>query len=472
MRQVKLVLITAAVVTVLVIMTVVLLLSPTEVSEDSEVSFKAADTLDVVQVFITNKTGTLEITFTGEGYEVDDIPADVVDVKKLIDLLSACGMVYATQTVATDPQNLGAYGLTQPTARVEVTYADESRLTLLIGDEERITKDTYFSVEGDPAVYLMDAERSDSFLLPKKAYVYPLVTPELVLSSPLSALLDVTFVGGQLTEPITVEATAKEDPNVARAALSFGTATHIVRGGGIYELDQTYAVEMLGALLGISAYDIVGYGLKPEEIMAFGFNEPTMQVAFDLKNGLDVEVEEYVLVVLVKDGVFYMTCNDRGVIYTVPEPVFLQLEYSKLLVRWFLSPLIVDVRAIKIETASEEYEFIISGETNTDIQVTFNGEELDIGRFRTLLGLLRSAAHDGRLLEDAVVEGEPLLRLTYYYQEVWKQPDVMELYPGDARRVYVRVNGVTELAMKDMYLTRVQEALSILWTDDPIETDW
>ena len=183
MRQVKLVLITAAVVTVLAITTVVLLLSPTEVMEDSEVSFKAADALDVVQVFITNEAGTVEITFTGEGYEVDDIPADVVDVKKLIDLLSACGMVYATQTVATDPQNLGAYGLTQPTARVEVTYADESRLTLLIGDEERITKDTYFSVEGDPAVYLMDAERSDSFLLPKKAYVYPLVTPELVRRS-------------------------------------------------------------------------------------------------------------------------------------------------------------------------------------------------------------------------------------------------------------------------------------------------
>ena len=167
-----------------------------------------------------------------------------------------------------------------------------------------------------------------------------------------------------------------------------------------------------------------------------------------------------------------MTCNDRGVIYVVEEPAFLQLEYSKLLVRWFLSPLVIDVRGIKIETADEEYEFMITGETNADLQVTFNGEELDIGRFRTLFGLLRSAAHDGRLLEDVVVEGEPLLRLTYYYEDVWKQPDVMELFPGDARRVYVRINGVTELAMREMYLTRVQEALRILWTDDPIQIDW
>ena len=48
----------------------------------------------------------------------------------------------------------------------------------------------------------------------------------------------------------------------------------------------------------------------------------------------------------------------------------------------------------------------------------------------------------------------------------------MELYPGDARRNYVQVNGVTELAIQEMYLTRVQEALNILWTDEPIETDW
>jgi hypothetical protein len=195
-------------------------------------------------------------------------------------------------------------------------------------------------------------------------------------------------------------------------------------------------------------------------------------VAFDLKNGLDADVEHYVLAVLQKDGEFYMTCNDRGVIYAVPDPAFIHLEYSKLLVRWFLSPLIIDVSTIEITTGDESYEFVITGEIYADKQVTCNGKELDIERFRTLFSLLRSAAHDGRLLEDIVVEGEPLLRLTYHYLDELKQPDIMELFPGDARRVYVRVNGVTELAMQEMYLTRVQEALSILWTNDPIETTW
>jgi hypothetical protein len=327
-------------------------------------------------------------------------------------------------------------------------------------------------VAGDPAVYLMESERSAGFLLPKKAYVDDMVTPELALSSPLSALLDVTFAGGELAEPVRVESVALGDPEVVRAGITFGAPTHIVRGRGTYELDQTYGVEMMGALLGISADDIVGYQLSREEIMDFGFDQPTMLVTFDLKNGLDAEVERYVLELLRKDGVTYMTRNNNGVIYAVREPAFLQIEYSKLLVRWFLSPLLVDVRAIEIATGGQDHEFVITGETNAEKRVTCNGEELDIARFRALYGLLVSAAHDGRLLEDVAVEGAPLLRLTYHYLDDQKPPDVMELYPGDARRVYVRINGVTELAMEEMYLVRVQQALSILWTDDPIETDW
>ncbi|MCJ7548970.1 MAG: DUF4340 domain-containing protein [Anaerolineae bacterium] len=470
--EVRLVSIAAAVVALLAVASVVLLLAPTDNIEDSSVFFKGVEPVDVMRVLMSNEYGTVDIYFTGEGYLVDDIPAELVDVEELIDLLTHCGKVYALRTVASASRNLGSYGLADPAARVEITYADGSALTLLVGKVESVTGNTYFSVDGDPAVYLMESERSAGFLLPKKAYVEDLVTPELALSSPLSALLDVTFIGGQLAEPVTVEAVAAKDPQVARTAISFGTATHIVRGKGVYELDQTYGVEMLGALLGISSYDILGYQFTQEEIMAFGFGRPTMQVEFDLKSGVDGEVEHYALALLQKDDAYYMTSNDNGVIYAVQEPAFLHVEYSKLLVRWFLSPMLMDVREIELTTGGKDYDFVITGETNAEKQVTCNGEELDIERFRALYGLLTGAAHDGRLLEDVVVEGAPLLRLTYHYLDAQKQPDEMELYPGDARQVNVRVNGVTELAMREMYLVRVQEAVSILWTDDPIETDW
>ncbi len=470
-REVRLLIIAAVVVGLLAVASVVLLLNP-KATAGSGVSFKAVEPTDVVHVLISNEHDTIDISFTGEGYLVDDIPAELVDTEDFIDLLTNCARIDAMRIVTSAPDDLALYGLSDPDARVEIGYSGGSALTLLIGDVEPVSGNTYFSVEGDPAVYLMESKRSADFLLPKKAYVEDLVTPKLAMSSPLSALLNVTFIGGTLAEPITLEAVAAGDPEVARAAISFGAPTHIVRGKGVYELDQTYGVEMLGSLLGISAYDIVGYGLTQEEIMAFGFGQPTMRVEFDLKNGADAPVEHYSLAVLQKDDATYLTCNDNGVIYAIQEIAFLHIEYSKLPVRWFLSPLLIDVSEIELTTGGKDYDFVIAGQTSAEKRVTCNGKELDIERFRTLYGLLISAAHDGTLLEDVAVQGAPLLELTYHYLDGQKQPDVMKLYPGDARRLYVQVNGVTEVAMREAYLTRVQEALGILWTDDPIESDW
>ena len=470
-KQTRLLVIVAIIVALLGIAAALLMLNPVTEEENGTV-FKDFAPVDVKEVRLDNAYGTFDIAFTGEGYMVDDIPAELVDMKEFFDLLTYSGSVSALSTVVSAPDELGIYGLAEPAATVEVTYADKSKLTLLIGDAERVTGNYYCSVAGDPAVYLMESVRCAGFLLPKKAYVEDLVTPVLALSSPLSALLDVTFTGGPLTEPITVKAVAGKEPEVTLAALSFGAATHIVQGHGVYELDQTYALEVMGGLLGIPSYDIVGYNLTPPEIMAFGFDRPTMQVEFDLKNGIDADVVHYRLALLQKGDAFYMTCNENGVIYAVSEPPFLHIKYSKLLVRWFLSPLMLDVSELRLETEGKTYHFIITGESNADKQVTCNGEALDIERFRALYKLLTSAAHDGTLLEDAQVNGEPLLTLTYTYLNKQKQPDVLKLYPGDARRLYVNINGVTEVAMREMFLTRVQQALRIFSTEEPITTDW
>ncbi len=472
-REARLVLTIAVAVLALGAVAVVLLLNPVKPKERT-LTLKAASPEEVVRIAIRNAQDAFVIAASGEGYQVADIPSTLVDMEKLSTLLDAASKVIALQVVIAEPKDLQTFGLAEPTARVEIAYRDGSALRLSIGQVERITGHCYFRVEGDSAVYLMESARCAGFLLPKKGYIEDLVTPHLALSSPLSAVRDVTFRGGPLDKPVTLKATASGDPEVARKAMSFGTATHIVlsEGHGVYELDQTYGIEITSSLLGIAAKEIVGYNLSPEEIKAFGFDQPTMQVEFDLKNGANAPVEHYALALLQKEDGLYLTCNDRGVIYAIDEPSFLHIEYPKLLVRWFLSPLLMDLRAIHITTAGQEYEFSIIGETNADKRVTCNGRDLDIERFRTFYKLLTSAAHDGRLLSDVTVEGEPLMRITYVYRDEAKPPDVMELYAGDVRRVYVRVNGITELAMPDAYLSHVQKALQILWSDEPIRTDW
>ncbi len=470
-REVRLVLAAAAVVAALALAAVLLWRNPPQEAEVG-ITFRAGALSDLARVTVENAQGVFEIVRSGEGFVAGDMAAELVDVQELGALLNGCAQVQAERLVEAEPRDLALYGLAAPAARVEIDYTDQSKLALRLGAQEPVSGGCFAQVGDGPAVYLLAAERCAGYLQPPKAYIEDLVTPELALSSPLSALLNVTFEGGRLAQPVTVEAVATGDPAVTRAALSFGVPTHIPRGRGVYELDQTYGVEMLGSLLGITATDVVGYGLSQQEIDAFGFARPTMRVGFDLKNGLAAEVAHYELAVLVKGEACYLTCNDNGVIYLVPAPRFLQLEYDRLPVRWFLSPLLIDVRAVEVRTPDQHLECVITGKTNAEKQATCNGQPLDIERFRVLYGLLTSAAHDGRLLPNAAPSGAPLLQVTYRYLDEGKAPDTMTLYRGDARRVYVDVNGVTELAMREMYAVRVQEALGRLWSEEPIETDW
>lgn len=472
-REARLVLIVAVIVLLLGSAAAILLLNPARPKERT-LTLKAAQPNEVLRIAIQNTQGAFSVSAAGEGYQVADIPPRLVDGEKLNSLLDASSKVVALRKVVSSARDLQVYGLASPTARVEIAYRDGSILRLAVGDKERITGHCYVRLEGDEAVYLMESARCAGFLLPVKGYIEDLLTPHLALSSPLSVVLDATFTGGPLERPVSLKATASGDPMVKRAAMTFGTATHVVmsQGHGVYELDQTYGIEITSSLLGITAKDVVGYNLSPAEIAAFGFDQPTMRVDFDIKNGLNAPIEHYVLTFLQKGETLYMTRNDDGAIYIVNEPSCLQINYEKLLVRWFLSPLLMDLKSIHIETAGEAYEFTLTGETNANLRVTCNGRDLDIERFRTFYKLLTSVAHDGRLLQGIAPQGEPLLRLTYVYRDEAKSPDVMELYPGDVRRVYVRLNGITELAMPDTYLTRVQEALAVLWGNEPIRTDW
>ncbi|MGE5495598.1 MAG: DUF4340 domain-containing protein [Burkholderiales bacterium] len=427
---------------------------------------------DINTASISNQYGTFNITAEDGGYVSDDIPPVILDIQEFYDLMTNCAAVSVKQVVDETPGDLALYGLDKPAATVDVVYNDDSELKFYIGDQERITGNYYCSVEGKSAVYLMEAQRCSAFLLPKKDFVEDVITPPLQMSSPFSAVRDVTFTGGPLDMPVTLKAVTGEDEEITRLAASFGAPTHLVMGKGIYELDQTYGIDLLNSLLGVTANNIEGYNLTPEQISAFGFDSPYMQVEFDLKNGVDAEVVHYSLALIEKGGLYYMSCNDNGVIYEVPKPLFADIQYSKLPVRWFLSPMITDITKVELATANETLVFEISGETKEDRAVTLNGQPFDIERFYKFYELITSAANDGNMYDNLQPQGNELLTITYYYKDAEKSPDVMKLFEGDTLRNCVQINGVTEFQMLDTYLERVRSVVKNIWGNEPIDTKW
>ena len=169
---------------------------------------------------------------------------------------------------------------------------------------------------------------------------------------------------------------------------------------------------------------------------------------------------------------FYVNAKGSGVVYIIARPAFLDISYEKLLLRWFLSPLLMDVSGITVESSAGRYDFAIDNTDARNPVVTLDGAAVDVELFRDFFQLLGSAANDGTYLGvQPAPSGEAVMTITYHYTD-GKADDVMELYTGDSRRVNVYVNGVCEFAMRDVFVERVNQALPALAAGESFDINW
>ena len=427
--------------------------------------------MEIQTLSVTNEYGSYEVTSGSDGYTLADIPANIIDTDGFYELMNhGCGFA-ALRTVEEQPQDLAVYGLKKPSAQVSVAFTGGETFHLFIGDQERISGNYYCRVEGKEPIYLFSGEDMVYFLCRKEAYISKAVTPALAVSSPLSAIRDITFSGTSLEKPIQVTAVSDTNPQAQLLAKSFGPATHIVRMKGVYELDQTYGVTMLGSVLGINALDIVGYNLSDADLSKLGFDTPYMTVAFGLKNGTDY-IADYELSLVPAKEYFMAHLTGTSVVYLIDKPAFVDIDYTKLCLRWFLSPLRLDLKQMTVSFDGQSYVYT-SGKKEDGTQYAFvNGEGMDIEQFYSFYRLVTSAASDGQYLADVTPGDAPLATITYEYLDEKKTPDVMNLYAGSARRVNVEVNGVIEFDMKASFVDALKKACAQTLTGGVIEENW
>lgn len=472
-KLIRLLIIEVAVIVVLAAAFVLLLINPSQNEAESYVFADKAIT-DVTSVQVVNTSGTISVITQDGGFMIEGVPSELVDINGFIEFLTAFAEVSALQKVDSDQRELSEYGLSEPQSQVAVTFSDGSMLELQVGNQEPLSGNYYCTVTGKEGVYLLKEETVGYYLMVKEGLISFVIVPELVVSSPLSAVQDITFTGGSLKEPVTIESVSAGDEAVKEQARSFGAATHIVRGAGVYELDQTYALEILTPLCGLSGQAVVYYGLTAEQEASMGFAQPYMQVEFDYKNGTEQAVH-YNLRFLkaTEDGsYFYVNAEGSGTVFLIERPAFIDVSYEKLLLRWFVSPLLMDVSGITVETGSARYDFAIDNTDAKNPVVTLNGEAVDTTLFRSLFQLLNSAASDGDYLGvQELPDAEPVMTVTYHYTE-GKGDDVVALYSGGTRRVNVYVNGVCEFAMKDSFAERVTQALTAIQAGESFDINW
>lgn len=439
--------------------------------------FADKEATDILKLDISNEYGSYSIYYDPdeEGYVFDDIPVNIVDFDGFSELMYHASGYGALRLVKEHTKDLETYGLESPSAEVSVQFTDGSSFSAAIGNKEPLSGNYYGMVLNDEEeagnVYIFAEEDVAYFLLKKENYISYQVTPELAVTSPLSAVRDITFSGKALEKTIEIKAVTDSDTETKMDAKSFGPATHIVKMNGTYELDQTYGIEILGSVLGIKAIDVVEYNITDEGLKELGFDDPYMQVDFSLKNNTDY-IADYQLR-LVPKGDYYMAYMlGSGVVFLIEPPAFVSIDYTKLCMRWFLSPLRTDLTELKVEFDGKTYVYRSGVDDEGNICAWVNDQPMDKDLFFSFYRLITSAASDGLYLEDAVNEGSPVMTITYNYNIEGKSPDVMKLYKGSLRRTNVEINGITEFDMKLSFVDAVKTACEHTLTGENIEENW
>jgi len=456
---------------------IILITEPQDASSDT-VQFASGEPTDILSVTVSNSYGVFRFYFddTEGGYAIDDIPPFIVDLDVFINFLTNSASLFAIDHILHNDTDLQLYGLDQPSAEIEIVFFDGKALNLNLGTAEQISGYYYGTVSGYDGVFLFSPAMVGQFLLPKTQVISRFVTPPLAVSSPLSAIRDVTFTGGELAFPVTILTTSGKSGDVALEALSFGGATHIVRGAATWQLDQTYGVQILGSLFGIEAVGIAGYDLSNAELVMYGFDSPYMSVDYDMVNGVGADVSHMKLSVAPAEaGLYYATIEGSGVVYVIDREPFLDIRYELLLVRWFLTPFLMDLSAVTVRAPETSYRFELDNSDPLNPVVTHDGQSIDVTLFRAFFRLITGAAHDGNhlgKLPPPKPGEQEQLAIIYEYSKVGKSQDILTLYPGDVRRHNVYVNGAGEFSIKDLFAQRVIEGCKNLIAGNTIEENW
>lgn len=454
---------------------------------------------EVSEVFVENETGAYSVKKQGNGYTVHDLPDSVVNMDYVAMLLDECSQISYEEMVEGGAKDLKTYGLDVPASTVTITYDDQSSVQLLLGMEEPVSKGRYAMLAGGSQVVLLKGSRCVRFLMPVEKYVDYIIIEPNESTDVLRSLGDVTFGGSQFPEPVELKAvTADSDEELLRQAVSFGAVTHIITEPVLHEADPTALTTVADSLMGLLSEGVVAYNCTDETLAEYGFDNPLLTITFDYKNQQESGPEQIRLAMSqMEDGTYIVTRDvvspphlgsadgvvspphsgsaegEEGIIYKIADVAFTGITYDSLVLRWFLSPLLADVKALEIETEGQLHRIETGGGKPKELTAVMDGQELDPEQYRKFYNLIVSAAADGAILEETPeLTGEPVMVIRFLYEDESKQADVMKFYEGPLRKNYVEVNGVCEYTIREKYSSCVQEALAALPKGSNFSQDW
>lgn len=390
-----------------------------------------------------------------EGFE--DLP---VNTSALSTLTSNLATMTASRKVADNAENAADYGLDDPQATAEITYADGTTATVELGNENPVKDGYYVRVSTDEAIYIAGSGLSTVLLKDPEDYIgTSLITAPATREDDENgqAMVYGMNLSGTVrtAKPFSFRVYEEGDP------VSLSTFTYVTSSPKVYGVDPSESVQStFSSATTLSAVKAVKAHPTEEERKTYGLDDPysvgelTLAIQTsstdDDGNTSTVYYNKTTHTIRLggkdEDGNYYALVDDYDAVYTInPSSVgWAEVQYGDMLGKFLFMANITDVASISVSADGKETTFQLEhfpDETENDdkLKVTVDGTVYPTEDFRTLYQIFMRVDRYGDT--DKTPSGDPDVTFTLKPIDTSSSPVVARFYKQSASIYLCQLEG-------------------------------
>lgn len=464
-KNIKIIIIAALTVLILAAALIVILLLPQEdsstINTSSAINLISRNYLEVEEIKVENSYGSYELvgyltetyynydTTSSESsqesssassyetmiYTMQEHPKNHLSQYQTQQLAYHCANITASKIIDKTGERYAEFGLSKPRATVTITFNDNTKKTLYIGNDAVGKENTvYIRFEGDKYVYLVALDTVSMFLEDG----LQLFDKSLSISYETDAYVESMVIDGTYLEtPIKIDAT--DNTNSDSAYLMYSPYREICDAAAMESFCETY-------LFNLEGDSVVAVDYSDEELKKYGLAEPYSDIFVTATCGsihlLTSAPDE--------DKNCYIMAAGENIIYQISadELRWLNISYKDFLSDSIFAPNILSMNRMQISIGKNTYNFDITHKTEENIDgkqstvhtVIYGGTEINYQYFENYIHNLCEITRTDESVENAV-QGDLLLSIQFTFEN--DITDTVELYVSGTQGLVV-LNGHAE----------------------------
>lgn len=434
----------------------------------------------------TNESGN--VTSKDEYYWTSDdlkgVPSNEAMVRNFIDSLAALPQ---KSLVEENAEDLEKYGLSDPSSVIELTFDDDTSITMYLGIQNPADSSAiYFKTADSNTVRLVNYYSVSAALSDVRQFA-KLTMTEAYNSDGSNELDSLIVKRPDFEEPVEMRymfdlAKFAEDDDTIISTFN----THRFVAPIKAEVDTTKGKDVCYGVYSLSMNACEFLEQSEENMEKCGLDDPQTVVTFKY-GGKEYElligdaIREEISGAVTSDGGtisaitgYYAVMKGVSGIYSIKKEnaPWCTFKVEDLISRRPLSPYIYSVDSVEITIPDGTYKFDIDIENK---RFFCDGKELLSESFRSFYQMLIGSV--GEEMYSGDVSGKPYASVTFNYNSKYteiygSQSDTISYYESDDRKCIVELNGSVIFKVRRIYAERLISNVSALLNGGTITLDW